>query len=183
MTLDGGVRSILDSQWGILNNASWLPDGRIVFVGVEKKHINGTKKDLWVMDADGSAITCRSSSLVTGVGGQLHDDVPIYWNMGAASLLPSKDGSEVLTTVQIGGSVHIYRITTQGAEGCTCLVEGERTCFPMGRAGEKVLFGISTMFDPTQLAVADLDSHEEKILTHLNAPLLERITLPSLENI
>jgi dipeptidyl aminopeptidase/acylaminoacyl peptidase len=183
VTLDGEVRILQSGKFRQTSNAAWLPDGRILFSGVENSRPIGTKVDLWIMDADGQGIACRSASLPNGVGGQLHDDLPIYWNMSPTPLLASEDGSEVITTIQSGGSVNVFSLTTCGPEKAVCLLQGERTCFPLDRRGGRLLFGVSTLFDPTQLAVYQIESQEECTLTQLNKPLLERIELPLVENL
>ncbi len=179
----GEQRTVLSSAWGGIQNAVWLHDGRIAFAGVPEGKLYGSKGDLWVMNADGSAIECRTTSLSTGISGRMHDDLPVFWNLSAPVILPAAGHPDAVVSVQQGGEIHLMAVALQGAESIRTLTSGERTCLALGRSGDKVAFGISTLFDPTQLAVLSLVNGAEAHLTDLNRALLDSITMPELRHI
>jgi dipeptidyl aminopeptidase/acylaminoacyl peptidase len=183
MDLQGSQRTILTNEWGIIQNAVWLSDGRLAFAGVPAGNLYGTKSDLWVMNPDGSNVECRTASIPNGINGHLHDDTPALWSFSPPPILPSPDGTEAIVNVQSGGEMHICQISLKGREEARVLANGERFCFPFNRTGKEVLFGISTLFDPTQLLILDIASGKESQLTSLNQDLLAEIQLPKLQNI
>jgi dipeptidyl aminopeptidase/acylaminoacyl peptidase len=183
VNLAGQSRTLLTNEWGIIQNAVWLRDGRVAFAGVTAGKRYGSKADLWVMTADGSQIECRTTGLATGINGRMHDDLPVYWNMSAPVILTAADEPDAVVCVQQGGEIHLVAVALNGAESARVITQGERTCLAFSRAGKRVVFGISTLFDPTQLAVVALDSGQETRLTDLNRALLDGIQMPTLQPI
>lgn len=183
VNLEGRARVILSNEWGIIQNAAWLNDGRVAFAGVPAGNRYGTKSDLWVMQADGSGIECRTADIANGINGHLHDDMPVLWSLSAAPILPVPDAPEAVVCVQEGGVIHLVVVGLNGPESARVIASGERFCFPFNRVGKTVLFGISTLFDPTQLATVNIEDGSETRLTALNQALLDAIQFPRLEAI
>ncbi len=181
--IQGNTREVLSNEWGIIHNAIWLNDGRLAFAGVPAGNLYGTKNDLFVMQTDGSGLECRTSSIQNVIDGRLHDDTPVPWSVSAPPILPSKDGADAVICVQQGGEVHLVQVQLQGPEATRTMASGNRFCFPLSRAGKDILFGVSTLFDPTQLSILNLENGKEKQLTFLNKNLLNEIQLPEVKNI
>lgn len=179
----GESRTLLSNEWGIISNAVWLSDGRIAFAGVRAGNRYGTKADLWVVNADGSGVECRTEGLLTGINGRMHDDMPVFWNMSAPVILAAANDPEAVVCVQQGGEIHLVAVALQGAEATRVITSGERICLALSRAGKQVVFGISTLFDPTQLALVSLEDGQETRLTDLNRSLLDAIQMPTLKPI
>jgi dipeptidyl aminopeptidase/acylaminoacyl peptidase len=181
--LEGETRLLLSNEWGLFGNAVWLPDGRIAFSAAPAGTQYGTKSDLWVMDREGKNITCRTGGLKVGVGGLLHDDFNAPWMFSPTPILVGKDCKDAVIHVQAGGEVHLYRIDLDGAETWAPLASGERTCFPLSRVGDQLLFGVSRLDDPTQLCLVNVDGSDEKQLTSLNKDLHETIDWPCVQHL
>ena len=183
LNLKGEMRSFPTDDW-VLFNARWLADGRIAFIGWRNESRKFLEKgDLWVMDQDGTNLECRTAALELGVSGGMHDDLPVPWSLSMAPMFGGSEESGLITNVQNGGMLEIHRVALSGAENVAMLAGGKRACYVLSAEADKVLFGISTPFDPTQLAVVDMKTGQEKILTDLNRELLAQIEMPALENI
>ena len=152
-------------------------------IGVPAGQYYGSKNDLFVLNSDGSNLDCRTRTLENALSSGLHDDLPVYWSLSLPPILPSDDGGEAIVPLQQGGEVHLIQVSLRGPEQVRTLANGQRFCFPFNRAGKRLIFGIGSSFDPTQLAVLDTSTGEEQQLTHLNADLLAQIELPELRNI
>jgi dipeptidyl aminopeptidase/acylaminoacyl peptidase len=179
---DGNIHTVLSNDWGIIQNAVWMNDNRLAFAGVPAGQLYGSKNDLFVINEDGSGLENRTRSLQNVIDGRLHDDMPVPWSLSLPPLLPADDGTEAIINLQQGGEVHLIQVSLNGPEQIRTLASGQRFCFPFNRCGQRLIFGISTLFDPTQLALLDLSTGEERSLTHFNAELLEQIALPELKN-
>ncbi len=181
LNAEGQSRTILTNAWGIIYNAVWLSDGRVAFAGVPAGKLYGSKSDLWVMQPDGSGIECRTAFIPNGINGHFHDDMPVPWSISAPPILPIPEVPEAVVCVQEGGEMHLVIVRLSGPEAAQVIASGERFCFPFNRVGKNVLFGISTLFDPTQLALLNLEDGSETRLTTLNQPLLDEIQLPRVQ--
>ncbi len=180
--LKGNLQTALDKTWGIIYNATWLADGRLAFIGVQAGQRYGSKNDLFVVNQDGSGLENRTASLLNMLDERIHDDMPAPWSVSSPPILPSKDGMDAIVNLQQGGEVHIIQVALKGAEQICTLASGQRFCFPFNRAGNHLVFGVSTPFDPTQLILLDLKNGGEQQLTHINADLLAQIEMPELKN-
>ena len=181
--LNGTSRLILSNDWGIIQNSTWLKDGRVAFAGVPAGKIYGSKNDLLVINPDGSNIECRTASLPNIIEGRLHDDFPVSWGFGPARILPADDSSEAILCTQNGGEVNLIRVALRGAESIQTIASGKRFCIPFNRAGNSLLFGVATPFDPTQLSLLDLSTLEESQLTSVNKDLLDQLVMPEMRKI
>lgn len=183
INIQGEIRSIPIKDWFIFK-ARWHTDGRIAITGWQPGERHFIEKgNLWLIDQDGTHAECRTTSNELGVTGGMHDDVPVPWSFNIGPVLGCSTYQDLIVNVQNGGALEIHAVAASGAEKVTRLANGKRACFPLSVEAGKVLFGISTPFDPTQLAVVDINTGEEKILTDLNRELLAQIEMPALENI
>ncbi len=172
------IVNLIDNQtsdvfgdWGVAYEATWLPDGNnIVFFGQPWGLTIGSKSDLWVVPASGGTPECRTTNLKYGVGGGLEPDMPAF---GINDTIPvSADGSTAYVVVQVGGTIQIYKVALKGDESHSPVLSGDRSCMLMGANAEHVLYIVSTMSNPTDLFISDLDGKNEKQLTQLNDALL-----------
>jgi len=183
LNIQGEMRSIPFKGWTIFN-ARWHTDGRIAVTGWQPgQRPFMDKGDLWLLDQDGANAECRTTSNQLGVTGAMHDDMPAPWSFTIGAVLGASAFEDLIVNIQNGGMLEIHSVATRGAEKISTLANGKRACYPLSMEAGKVLFGISTPFDPTQLAVVDIYTGEEKILTDLNHELLAQIEMPALENI
>lgn len=182
VTLEGEVTRLLEG-WGSIEGGHWLPDGKhIAFVGTEAVKPVGSKNDLWVLSLsdDGKPIN-RTATLEVGVAGGIQPDMPAFGlvrSVGAEVL-----GDDAYINVQHGGEIHIYRIALFGDERYECLINGERSCLPIDLAAEKLLFAVSTLGNPLELHISDLDGSNQTQVTHINTAFFEGIQSSEVEHL
>ncbi len=81
VNLEGEVRE-LAGEWGFVEQAAWMPDGRrAVFVGSPHGRPHGSKRDVWVLELGGDTAQegtpeCRTAGLEFGSGGSVQSDAP-----------------------------------------------------------------------------------------------------------
>jgi dipeptidyl aminopeptidase/acylaminoacyl peptidase len=178
--LEGEVTDIT-ADWGEVQSAAWLPDGqKILYTGQPAGLPIGSKNDLWITDKGGSTPECRTKDLKFGVGGGLQPDMPV---MPELKPLITEDGKKAFVNVQDGGTVQIYEVNLSGKESWKSLLNGERACYPMGLAGEDLLFAVTTLNDPPELYLAETDGSEEKQLTTINQEILAEFNLPEYKHL
>ena len=184
VNLEGEVRDIT-RDWGKVLSAAWTPDGeRIVFSGTPHGRPIGSKSDLWVIDRQGGEPECRTASLKFGVGGGLQPDMPaLLENLFVAKILVTEDGLRAYIRVQDGGTVPIYHVALAGPESWTPVVTGKRSSFAQDLDNKHLLFAVSTLDNPADLFIANVDGSNERQLTHLNANLLAERDLPTIEHL
>ena len=178
--LDGNVKP-LNPGWGNVAKAVWLPDGRnILFAGSPDGKPIGSKVDLWLTDTDGKVPVCRTEYLEVGVMGGLQGDMSASTE---GALLVSADGKNAYCSVQICGMVHIYEISLSGPASSQECVGGQRCCFPVGLAGERLVYGAATLNRAPDLYSADLLGENEERLTRLNCTMLQEHAKVSVEHL
>ena len=138
--LDGNRKPILQG-WASIEGANFTPDGKqIVFVGRpdDGKPI-GTKSDLYLLDIETGDTENRTAGWQIGIGGHLSLDMPVAglseWNTAITDV-----GQTAISTVQEGGTVHIYRIALSGAESYQAVTKGECAVFPLDLRGDRLLY-------------------------------------------
>lgn len=184
VNLDGKVREIV-GDWGHVLSAAWMPDGeRTVFVGKPLDRPIGSKYDLWVIDRNGSEPEGRTPDLKFGVGGRLQPDMPaLLENLVAPEILVTRDGTTAYVQVQDGGTIQIHRVALTGPESSAPVVAGERSCIPLDTDDRHLLFAGSTLDNPVNLFITELDGAHERQLSRLNADLLAERDLPTVERL
>ncbi|MCJ7623758.1 MAG: DPP IV N-terminal domain-containing protein, partial [Anaerolineaceae bacterium] len=171
VNMDGEVEVILDLDWGGIVFADWTPDGKgIVFSGMsaEKPEPMGSKVDLWVLDRASGKIECRTKGLKTGLG------------HGGACFI-RKD--RVLAGVPRAGMGEIYEFSLVGKEIIKPVIHGKRGAQLVGFNEKNIFFINSTIENPSELCIADLDGSNEKQLTQVNSEWLKEIRLAKLERL
>ena len=179
----GQVSTLLDG-WASIAKASFTPDGAgIVFIGrpQDGKPI-GTKSDLYTLDLETDAIACRTTEFAIGIGGRLSMDMPVS-GLSLANVMVSDAGDFALTSVQRGGTDHIYRVALSGPERVEAVTEGDCAVFPLDRRGSRLLYARTSLNAPPELVLAELDGGEARQLTQLNADFLAGIDLPATEHL
>ena len=185
----GEARDLV-KDWGYALSAAWTPDGeRVVFVGRPKGEPIGTQNKLWVVDRQGGDPECRTAALPYAVGGGLQSDMPPRaLDMTPPALMytrlfMTRDGEAAYAQVQEGGTIQLYRVALSGPQSCAPVVAGERACYLMDMSAEKLLFLVSTVNDPRNLFIADLEGEQERQLTEYNARLLTERDLPTVRRL
>lgn len=184
VNLEGDVREIV-GDWGYVQSAAWVPgSSQATFIGRPHGRLAGSKDDLWTIDREGGEPQCRTAGLDLGVGARLQADMPaLREDVPPPKILVSEDGATAFTHVQDGGTMHIYTIALAGPESWAPIVAGERSCVPLDTDDEHLLFGVSTLDNPADLFLAEMDGSNERQVTHLNADLLAERDLPTVEHL
>jgi dipeptidyl aminopeptidase/acylaminoacyl peptidase len=182
VNLDGDVRELV-GEWGYAIAAAWMPDGnQVVFIGNPLGLPDGSNENLWVIDAHTGEPECRTRDLTIQVGGDIDGDIPLGSLMHPRILI-EKDGQTAYIQVQEGGALHIYRVALSGSEKWKPVVAGERSCMPLGMVDNRLVFAVSTILNPPDLFVTDLDGMIERQLTHLDAGIMKYWSLPAVEHL
>ena len=183
VNLKGEVREIV-ANLGMGQTGNWTPDGKhIVFTGTPNGRDYGYKYDLWVVDRAGGEPVNRTASLKTGVEGNLLGDFPAGWFYGNHPVTVSEKGDYAYLHIQPGGVRHIYKVALSGPESWTAVTAGERFCALMDMDKQHVLYAVSTIQDPGNLYICDLDGKNERQFTDLNRHLLDVWELPTVEHL
>ena len=182
--LEGEVRDIT-GDWGAVLSSAWTPNSeQIVFCGTPHGRPIGSKKDLWMIDRQGGEPECRTTNLEFGVGGGLQPDMPaLLENRFVPKILVTEDGLAAYIRVQDGGTVPIYRVALAGPESSAPVVPGKRSSFTLDLDNKHLLFAVSSLDNPADLYIADVDGSNERQLTRLNAHLLAERDLPTVEHL
>jgi dipeptidyl aminopeptidase/acylaminoacyl peptidase len=177
----GAIREIT-GDWGSTGSAAWTPDGqRIVFTGTQEGLPIGTQSDLYVIDRDGGTPECRSCGLAVGVDGSILGDMPVSW--GNPRLCVTRDGASVYAHVQDGGTLQIYRFALSGAEAWEPVVSGDRALLLLGANDDTLLYIASSINQPPDLYVSDVNGANERQLTHVNDAWIAGIKQPGVEHL
>ena len=70
-----------------------------------------------------------------------------------------------------------------GSESWAPVLSGDRSSFVQDLDGQHLLFAVSTLNNPADLFIADVDGSNERQLTHLNVNLLAERDLPTSEHL
>ena len=164
------------SNWGNIAGAAWHPDGeQIVFIGWPDGAMRGSKADLYVADLAGErAPENRTADLKCGVGGLLLDGMPSGLMIKSREIYVTKDGESAIAHVQIGGTIHLFKIALRGEISHQPIVIGDRTIYLMGldQTDETLLFIAADLHQPYALFLANSDGRSEKQITNLNEQFL-----------
>ncbi|MEM7802838.1 MAG: S9 family peptidase [Chloroflexota bacterium] len=181
VNLQGEVRQIVSDEWGgTVGSKAWLLNGKqIAFLGVEAGLPIGTKSDLYVVDISGQGRPVnRSAGYKYGIGGGIQPDMPAA---GILSVPPpieiSADGESAYLRGLRAGMIEILRISLDGAESVEPVVVGARSAILLGldRDERHLLYAVSSIHNPLELFMSDIEGGNERQLTAVNAALLSDI--------
>jgi len=179
--MEGEARDVV-GHWGSALSGTWLPDGeRIAFIGSPIDSPAGTPNNLWIISQNDESPECRTSDLIYNVGGGLQGDMAVMAKN--QRIILSEDGLNAYVQVQKGGTVHIYRVATEGQESFIPITTGKRSCTLLDLVGDELFYSVSTVINPPDLYCLNLKSGEESRLTSINSSLLEQFDLPEVERI
>ena len=167
-------------DWDVYS-AGWLPDGRIVIVGVPASAPIGSRADVWLLPAEGGAPQCVSAAHPIGFGGSLQPDMPVL-GIGASHVLTDRAGTAVYETMQIGGAVEVMRCDI-ATGAVTSVVRGERSAFLIGVTAGQLVYAISDALTPPDVYLSALDGSGERRLTHINDSVLAELAQPRIDHL
>ncbi|MFN5342082.1 MAG: S9 family peptidase [Roseiflexaceae bacterium] len=181
VTRSGQTQTILDQDWGIIQQAVWLTNDDIAVAGIPHGRIYGSKNDLYVMANDGTGISCRTAALAHHLDARIHDDSPVPWLADSIALHASRDAQSAVMCYQVGGTVQLMHIALYGTAACRIIADGPRMCYPFSYQGDDVLFGVATPTDPCQLVLLT-DGHEQR-LTDINREIRGELQWPTMHQL
>jgi dipeptidyl aminopeptidase/acylaminoacyl peptidase len=176
--LEGTVTD-LTAPDGLVGGHAPLADGRIAYVlHFERDKAVGSRPSLYVLDPVAGKIARRGSDIEGHIEGGVQPDIPAPY-LGEGQLLLSEGDREAVVPVQTGGEIALVRVALAGDESHTVVAGGARACTPLSAGGQKVLFVAYGFTEPGDLHLVDLETGEERRLTHLNDDLLAELALPT----
>jgi len=166
--LDKNVNDI-EPDWGMMSAVHWLADGSgFVFIGnPDDDSPIGTHPDLWVY-RDGS-FENRTPGLELALGGGLEGRLP---NAALRETHIPFEGDSCFVSVQVGGTVQIYRISLVGGVSAEPVVTGDRALYLLDKHADKLLLAASDVNKTPDVYICDLDGGSERQLTDINDALM-----------
>jgi len=175
----GQCKTLLaDTMIGLL---FWAGDGSQVGFACPPGSDLSRQAQLFVVDRKGGKPRARSRKLDLPIGGLIQINSPGGLSQGGPQ--PAPDGRSVLVPVARGGEVEIARAALGGAERIECVVGGPRVCKPCDQVGSQLLFTSQSLNTPSELCVIDLETEEERQLTHHNASWQAKVRWPEVEHL
>ena len=177
--LEGAVTD-LTAPDGLVGGHAPMADGRVAYVlHIERDKAIGSRPSLYILDPVAGRSTRRGSDIEGHIESGPQPDNPTPF-LGDGQLLLSEGDREAVVPVQTGGEVALVRVALDGEESHTIAAGGTRVCLPLASDGRKVLFAAFGFTEPGDLYLVDLDTGEERRLTHLNDDLLAELALPTI---
>lgn len=169
--IEGGTPRRLTSALGSERSLAWSPDGkRIAWISSPRRTASNR---LWVVDAAGG----EPKNLL---GDWQYEPAGFDW-------LP---GGDILMSASVGGRSALFRIATKTGQ-ITEIIGGRRRTsgFTYDRRMTKVAFVATSVSEPTELFIADIDGKvtagnlhlHERRLTRFNDALTKEIAFPDAE--
>lgn len=150
-------------------NAAWMPDGRrIIFAASTGRFPMGSKADLWIIDRKGGAPQNYTAD----------DRLGVY--NGVGKLL---DAKTLLITVMAGGRIGISSLKLAANSKPKALIGGDRSLTLQDANSQQILFLSSTLENPSELCIADVNGRNERQITQINSALVSEIAFPKVENL
>lgn len=170
-------RRIVEAR--ILSEATFSPDGKRVTYLASNAGLAG-QTQLMSIDTRGGKETCHTRRLdrVVGVALQVHGPARIR-----SRFVTTEDGNGCYFPVTDGGTAHLYRLGLTGREKTTALTTGQRVCHLLAGNTKHLLFTSQDPNHPPELFALDIESGEERALTHHNDKWLARMRLPEVEHV
>jgi dipeptidyl aminopeptidase/acylaminoacyl peptidase len=171
----GQVMQLLDQKWSI-SAAAWLPCGRIVVAAdYDSTMTVPVNAGLWVINSDGSNPRCRTASVPGNLGLRLHHDMPT-WETSQNYIFTILNSREAYASITRRGCGEVWRVALDGPEKCELIASGHRSCLLIDAnyATSRLLYAVSDLSTPWELAVSDLSGRDERRITHLNDESLAR---------
>ncbi|MFN2305059.1 MAG: S9 family peptidase, partial [Anaerolineales bacterium] len=178
-----GLEKKINTPEGYKTQARFSPDGKkIAYLGQE-----GLKKDyknieLFVVDWQGETIArSLTAKFDFDVGGGVLNDTGSVIN---TSPIWSPDGKDLYFQIGRHGRTSLHKIGVDSDRLVSLLeFDGVVSSFTIDKAGDHVAYIHGTMFDPCQIAVFDLNTKVQQVLTQINYSLLDQWDLGSLEEV
>lgn len=168
---DDSATPLLDDHWWVIS-AAWMPCGaRIAFAGAHDSPITVPTMDLWAVNSDGSALSCRTEGQIGNVGSRLHHDMPT-WDTSQNHVISVAGNDRVFATVVKHGTTEIWDVAMSGEIDCAVAASGPRSCLVMDTDvhSNRLLFATSDNFQPWSLRL--LDCNSERSIDDLNSQTL-----------
>jgi dipeptidyl aminopeptidase/acylaminoacyl peptidase len=176
--LEGTIAELREPDGLVISHAP-LGNGRVAYVlDFERDKVIGSRASLYVLDPATGTSTRRGADIEGHIEGGIQPDNPAS-RIGTGKLLLSDGDRDAIVPVQTGGEKALVRVALDGDESHAVVAGGTRVCLPVSASGQKVLFAAFGFTEPGDLYLVDLDTGEERRLTHLNEDVLAELALPT----
>lgn len=176
--LEGTVTD-LTAPDGLVGGHAPMADGRVAYaLSFERDRAVGTRGTLCVLDPATGTSARRGADIEGHMDGGVQPDNPSAF-LGQGQLLLGDGDRVAILTVQTGGEVSLVRVALDGEESHTVVAGGTRVCVGLSARGQKALFAAFGFTEPGDLYLLDLDTGDERRLTHLNEDVLAELALPT----
>jgi dipeptidyl aminopeptidase/acylaminoacyl peptidase len=175
-TRDGQVRRLTADPDLNYTNAQFSPDGRRIMymrqlssnAVIAKKLRHGGPQDLAVIPAAGGP-----EKLLTG-----------DWDYLPFGPRWSPDGNTIFFTAQLGGTIHLLRVSPDGGP-ITQVTTGQRRIqnIDFDSAFTRIAYNVGTYEAPFEVWTSNVDGSNERQLTHVNDSLLTAVAFSKSERI
>lgn len=185
VAVDGGaITEVLGERW-FVEAARWIPEScRIAVAASLDSTLTVPTSQLWTMDMRGGDVELRTRDRAGTVGFRMNHDMPARELTGTSPFCVL-DRQTAFMTIQSGGTAQIWCVSLEGELSLHRVSSGgERSCLALdaNRAGDALLFAVTSLYSPTELMRASLDGTNESRLTALNDDVLARWPRPRVEH-
>ena len=176
VSTNGQLRRLTRNNDYDYNGAQLSPDGRWVLctrqlttdVVIARKLDHGGATDLVIIPAEGGAERVLTSE----------------WDYLPANARWSPDSKAVYFTGGVGGTQHLYRVSSDGGP-VQAITSGERrvSAVSFDRAFTRMAYLVGKFEAPSEIWIANIDGSREVQLTQVHAPLVSAIALSTPERL
>ena len=180
---EGGEMRKIETPLGEKSNPTFSPDGKwIAYYGTEGEGIWFKNQGLWIVPADGSSPARNLTDKY-----DFHTEAGVINDMAQGELMPptwSLDSQRLYFTITLHGSSLLQSISLDGEDLDTLIGEGGMVgSFNFDKQQDKLGYFYTTISDPGQVFVMDMQTREARQLTHVNQELLDEIDLGEVETV
>lgn len=158
----------------------WCDDQRLGYAAAPGGDFS-RQPQLFVIGRQGRRTRARTSSLDLPVGGLFQTNSPAFGPPFRA--LSSRKGAAAYAPVGAGGEARICKIALKGAERCDAVLDGPRINTLFDGNDRQLLFSSQSLNAPPELALLDLASSRERMLTDHNGAWRALIRWPAVEEV
>lgn len=175
----------ITGEQGAFGRPSFSPDGRwIAATGHRNEYGWATYNRVWRFPAPGNQ--AEPVCLTAGWDRPVQDTVGTDLRVAAADPRAcwAPDGSALYFPASDRGSTRIFRVAAAGGTPEPVTPDRQQVfAWSMDRAGDRIALAVTDFYQPGEVAVAELGTGEQRLLTDLNGELLSEVAFGQLEEL
>ena len=165
---------------GMLASFFWCDNQRLGYTASPGSNF-ARQPQLFVIGRHSRRTRARTAHLDLPVGGLYQNNSPAA-RAPARAVLSAK-GAAAHLPVGVGGELRVCSIALKGAERCETVLDGPRIATLFDGNDRQLLFATQSLNAPPELALLDLPSGQERLLTDHNGAWRARIRWPAVEEV